>query len=106
MFLKLKKKSFTTITGSTAFMSFNVNSAERFRINNTGSFLIGTDINISSSILTLESTTRGFLPPRMTTAQINSIASPANGLLVYNTTIDYLCGYQAGAWVKYSHSPM
>lgn len=96
----------TAIEGSAGYLDAKVNSILGFRITNNGSFLIGTNINISSSILTLESTTRGFLPPRMTTAQINSIASPANGLLVYNTTIDYLCGYQAGAWVKYSHSPM
>jgi hypothetical protein len=50
--------------------------------------------NASSTILTVRndglvevaSTTQGFLPPRMTTAQRNNISSPAEGLLIYNTT--------------------
>ncbi|MGD0340751.1 MAG: hypothetical protein ABSA76_03470, partial [Bacteroidales bacterium] len=39
----------------------------------------------ASSILELQSTSRGFLAPRMTTAQRTGIASPAAGLLVYDT---------------------
>jgi hypothetical protein len=56
--------------------------------------------------LDIESTTKGFLPPRMTNAQILAIVTPPNGLMVYNTTIDHMCVYQAGAWVKINHSPM
>ena len=39
-----------------------------------------------SSILELRSTLRGFLAPRMTTAERTAIASPAQGLLVYDVT--------------------
>lgn len=39
-----------------------------------------------SAVLEVESANKGLLPPRMTTTQRNSIASPATGLLVYNTT--------------------
>ena len=60
----------------------------------------------ASAKLQVDSTTRGFLPPRMTTTQINAIVSPAEGLVAYNTTISHLCCYQAGAWVKFNHSPM
>ena len=60
----------------------------------------------ASSILDVISTSKGFLPPRMTTAQVNAIATPAEGLVVFNTTISHLCVYQAAAWVKLSHSPM
>jgi hypothetical protein len=72
------------------------------------SFYVGTDktLAVPSAKMQLESTTQGFLPPRMTTAQINAIASPAEGLQVYNTTISHMCVYQAGAWAKLSHSPM
>jgi len=63
------------------------------------------DVTISTS-LTLNSTTKGFLPPRMTTAQVNAIVTPAEGLVVFNTTISHLCVYQAAAWVKLSHTPM
>jgi len=39
----------------------------------------------SSSLLELESTSQGLLPPRMTSAQRDAIASPAEGLRIYNT---------------------
>ncbi|MFY0602727.1 MAG: hypothetical protein JXQ93_02175, partial [Flavobacteriaceae bacterium] len=46
---------------------------------------VGTDNPNASSALDVESTTKGFLPPRMTNAQINAISSPAEGLIVYCT---------------------
>ena len=73
----------------------------------TGSGHFGNNVAANASaVLEATSTTKGLLLPRMTTAQVNAIVTPANGLLVYNTTIDHFCGYQAGAWVKFSHSPM
>ena len=50
-----------------------------------------------SSILELRSTLRGFLAPRMTTAQRTAIASPATGLLVYDTTTQSFW-YFEGTW--------
>lgn len=38
-----------------------------------------------SAVLELESTTRGFLPPRMTLAQRNAIVSPNAGLMIWCT---------------------
>ena len=61
---------------------------------------------MASAILQADSITQGFLPPRQTTTQINAIVSPAEGLVVFNTTISHLCVYQAGVWVKINHSPM
>jgi hypothetical protein len=52
----------------------------------------------SSAQLQVDSTTRGFLPPRMTTTQKNAIASPAAGLVVYDTTLGKLCVRGAAAW--------
>jgi len=40
---------------------------------------------LSSALFQLNSTSKGFLPPRMTTTQINAIDSPTDGLVVYNT---------------------
>lgn len=60
----------------------------------------------ASALLDVVSTTKGFLPPRMTTTQVNLIATPAEGLVVYNTTISHLCVYQSGVWVRINHSPM
>jgi hypothetical protein len=50
-----------------------------------GNVGIGTTTNVSSAILHISSTTRGFLPPRMTNAQRLAIATPAVGLMVYCT---------------------
>jgi len=49
--------------------------------------IFGYAVNEASAQVTINSTTRGFLPPRMTDAQIRAIASPAEGLIAYNTTI-------------------
>jgi len=61
----------------------------------------------ASSILELSSTTKGFLPPRMTAAQAEAISTPAEGLMVYATTGTGVTitskgwwGYDGAAWVK------
>lgn len=52
---------------------------------------LGTTIRPNSSAaLEIISTQRGFLLPRMTTAQRDAIASPAAGLMIYNTTTNKL----------------
>jgi hypothetical protein len=64
-----------------------------------GTILLGTTTNIASSILTVESTTKGFLPPRMTNAQRTAIASPAVGLMVYCTDlVEGLYVYKSTGW--------
>jgi hypothetical protein len=55
-----------------------------------------------SSILNVESTTKGMLLPRMTTAQRNGIVSPANGLFMYNTDALRFQYYNGSAWVDMS----
>jgi len=57
----------------------------------------GTSIN-GSAIAQFDSGTRGLLPPRMTTTQKNAIATPAAGLVVYDTTLNKLCVRGAAAW--------
>jgi hypothetical protein len=53
---------------------------------------------VASAILDIRSTTRGFLPPRMTTTQKNAIASPATGLVLYDSTTNKLCCYNGSTW--------
>ncbi|MEK9603815.1 MAG: hypothetical protein VW127_05255 [Flavobacteriaceae bacterium] len=53
----------------------------------------------ASAILQLNSTTQGFLPPRMTTAQINAISNPTEGLMVYNTVSNSLALFNETNWV-------
>ena len=59
---------------------------------------IGVNPNEASAILQIDSTTKGFLPPRMTTTQQNAISSPAAGLMIYNTTTNKLMVYNGSAW--------
>lgn len=54
----------------------------------------------ASALLDLQSTTQGFLPPRMTTTQRNAISSPADGLVVYDSTVGAFYFRQSSAWVK------
>jgi hypothetical protein len=53
---------------------------------------------VASAIVEIQSTTKGFLPPRMTTTQKNAIASPAAGLVVYDSTTNKLCCYNGSTW--------
>jgi hypothetical protein len=46
---------------------------------------LGTASINASALFQMDSTTKGFLPPRMTAAQRGSISSPAEGLIVYQT---------------------
>jgi trimeric autotransporter adhesin len=61
---------------------------------------IGTQTPHASAQLDVSSTTRGLLAPRMTTTQRNAIASPAKGLLVYDTEVNGLFHYNGSAWVN------
>lgn len=54
-----------------------------------------------SAVLEASSTTRGFLPPRMTTTQKNAIVSPAAGLMVYDTTLSTMTFYNGSSWLVF-----
>jgi hypothetical protein len=68
------------------------------RDRDTTNITFGASTYYASAQLAIDSTTKGFLPPRMTTAQKNAIASPAAGLVVYDTTLNKLCVRTASAW--------
>lgn len=61
---------------------------------------INTDSPDNSALLDLTSTEKGLLPPRMNTAQMKDVASPAAGLLVYNTDSSSFCVYTGSSWLK------
>ena len=56
----------------------------------------------ASSMLDVKSTNKGLLPPRMSTTQMNSIASPAQGLLVYNTDFQSLYWFNGTIWKRFN----
>ena len=59
---------------------------------------IGTTAPNASALLDVQSTTKGVCMPNMTTTQKNAIASPAAGLMVFDTTLAKLCVYTGSAW--------
>ncbi len=59
---------------------------------------IGTTKPHSSSILDLESTNKGFLPPRLTKGQRDAISSPEPGLIIYNTEDNCIQYYVGTYW--------
>lgn len=61
---------------------------------------IGTTSPNSSAMLDVSSTTKGMLVPRMTTAQRTAIASPANGLIVYDTDTKSVWFYNGTSWIN------
>ena len=51
-----------------------------------------------SAMLDVKSSDKGFLPPRLTRAQRDAIANPAEGLVIYNTTNKTLDIYDGTRW--------
>jgi hypothetical protein len=88
-FVAIPTKGFSFLQGTTIRALFHT----------SGNVIIGGagSNNNDSAILNIVSTTKGFLPPRMTTTQKNAIATPAAGLVVYDTTLNKLCVYTT-AW--------
>jgi hypothetical protein len=116
-----------TVTGQQIFVPYNgglkVNTASNGNLfldasadytgnvfSRTTSFVIeysgGLPTSYASALFVVNSTTKGFLPPRMTNAQILAISTPATGLEVYNTDLNQPCFYDGTGWRKVSHSAM
>jgi hypothetical protein len=67
-----------------------------------GNVAVGTSSPSAAALLDLTSTTKGLLPPRVTTTQQNAIATPPAGLIVYNTTLGAYTYYNGSAWKEMS----
>jgi len=65
----------------------------------TGAGGFGTATPDAKAALDVTSTTKGFLPPRMTTAQRDAISAPTAGLVLYNATTNKLQVRTDAAWV-------
>jgi hypothetical protein len=76
-------------------------------LNTATSLQIGNNATLNpSAALQVDSTTKGILLPRMLQGEISAIASPANGLIVYNTDLNVPCFYDGTGWKKISHTAM
>jgi len=56
--------------------------------------------DVSSAKLSVNATDKGFLPPRMTTAQRDAISLPAEGLHIYNTETKCVNFYNGENWFE------
>jgi len=54
----------------------------------------------ASALLDVQSSNKGFLPPRMTTVQRDAIVSPAAGLVIFNSTSNGLQFYNGVKWME------
>lgn len=75
------------------------NATEVMRLTTTGNVGIGTVAPAASAVLEMNSTSRGVLIPRMTSAQRIAIVTPATGLLVYDTTDKLFYYWDGTQWV-------
>jgi hypothetical protein len=68
---------------------------------NANGFFAGTGTMNASAIGQFDSTSKGFLFPRMTTTQRNAIASPATSLVIFNTTTGAYNYWNGTAWTTF-----
>jgi len=67
-----------------------------------GTAAIGATGPVADAILDVNSTTKTFVPPRMTTTQRNAISAPATGSVIYNTSTNRLNLYNGSSWLVWA----
>ena len=77
-----------TVRASTGFLALSAN----------GNMGINTVTPHASALLDVTSTTKGMLPPRMTTVQRDAIVNPSPGLMLFNTTTQSLEVFTVYGW--------
>jgi hypothetical protein len=75
-----------------------VRSTGMFNIKSTLGINVSSGAIHASAAIEIESTNKGLLLPRMTSTQKNAISSPADGLLVFDTTLQKLCVSTTTGW--------
>lgn len=68
--------------------------------NTAGVYLGGNSATVASALLQVDSTTKGFLLPRMNTTQRDGISSPATGLMLFDTSLNFLSVYTS-SWENF-----
>jgi len=97
---------FGSVNATTAYLGTMTNNSLVFRANDSsvgimnpdGSWAFGDSNTNNKAIVTMNSTTKGFSPPRMTTTQKNAITGPTEGLVLYDLTLHKLCVYNGTTW--------
>ena len=89
-------------TGALTFAAGSTNQNVFIKASGTGSVIVGTGTSTptSSAAFNVNSTTQGFLPPRLSTTQRDLIGSPVAGLTIWNSTNTQLEVYDGFYWVN------
>lgn len=112
--VSLRQEATPTATSNPTQILFGTTStnslaaSDKMVIRADGNVGIGTTTPNASAQLDLSTTTRGFLPPRMTATQMNLISSPAEGLVVYCTNCIPTKGlrvFDGVSWVNMQGNP-
>ena len=82
------------------FADVSINTDHLF-VKKEGNVAIGTSTIDASAKLQVDSTTQGFLPPRMTDAERDAIATPAAGLMIYDTTNNQMNYWNGSTWIAF-----
>jgi hypothetical protein len=93
-----RKDGVTEVKDSSGVTKAKINAGGDSFFSGGGVAIGGTTVS-SKAILDLQSTTKGFLPPKMTTTQRDAISTPTTGLIVYNTTTNKLQCYNGTGWI-------
>jgi hypothetical protein len=99
-------QTFKVLDNGTIFMGIGSGSSficdaggpDKIRTSSVGVGIDGSPV--TSAALAVNGSTKGFLPPRMTTTQKNAISSPASGLQVYDTDLNQMSYYNGTTWVN------
>ncbi len=88
------------------FNAFAFGQTEGTAINgNLGFKQIGNTPMNASAIIEMKSTNKGMLLPRLTTAQINAVPSPTQGLMLYDTDAKCVKTYNGIIWECLDSNP-
>lgn len=99
-FLSVPYALFSEKTGDTTAWQKNEDAVYY----NHGQVGVGTGQPDNSALIELKSTEKGFLPPRMNTAQRDAIGSPTAGLIVFNLDCNDLQLFNGTGWVSVSNA--
>jgi len=89
--------------GSLEFAGANIGRGGGNPITFAGTNQIGIGVStpVASAKLQVDSTTQGFLPPRMTDAERDAITNPAAGLMIYDTSNNQMNYWNGSTWIAF-----
>ncbi len=86
------------ISDTEAADALSISNGLLFAPAGAGAVGIGTTTPAAAALLDLSSTARGFLPPRLTTAQRDAMSAPVAGMTVFNVTTGMLNIHDGAGW--------